>query len=45
MEGIKYVNLIDISSVLIEIRGLENSKLGVPVNNTHSYVPHGFLGR
>ena len=35
MEGIliiKYVNLIEISSVLIEIR--EVSKLGVPVNNT-----------
>ena len=33
MEGIKYANLIEISSVLIGIRGV--SKLGVPVlNNT-----------
>ena len=34
MEGIKYVNLIEISPVVIEIRGAENSKLVVPVNNT-----------
>ena len=34
MEGIKYVNLIEISPVVIEIRGAENSQLGVPVNNT-----------
>ena len=34
MEGIKYVNLIEISPVIIEIRGAENGKLAVPVNNT-----------
>ena len=34
MEGIKYVNLIDISSMVIEIRGIENGKLVVLVNNT-----------
>ena len=34
MEGIKYVNLIEISPVVIEIRGVENGKLAVPVNNT-----------
>ena len=36
MEGIKYVNLIriEISPVVIEIRGVENGELMVPVNNT-----------
>ena len=34
MEGIKYVNLIEIGSVVIEIRGAENDELAVPVNNT-----------
>ena len=34
MEGIKYVNLIEIGLVVIEIWGIENSKLPVPVNNT-----------
>ena len=34
MEGIKYVNLIEIDVVVIEIRGVENSELAVPVNNT-----------
>ena len=34
MEGIKYVNLIEIGLVVIEIRGAENGKLAVPVNNT-----------
>ena len=34
MEGIKYVNLIEISPVVIKIRGVENGKLAVPVNNT-----------
>ena len=38
MEGIKYVNLIEIGPVVIEIRGAENSKLAVPVNNT--FVRH-----
>ena len=34
MEGIKYVNLIEIGPVLIEIQGVENGELAVPVNNT-----------
>ena len=34
MEGIKYVNLIEISPVVIEIRGVENGELVVPLNNT-----------
>ena len=34
MEDIKYVNLIEISPVVIEIRGIENGKLAVPLNNT-----------
>ena len=34
MEGIKYVNVIEIGPVVIEIQGVENSKLAVPVNNT-----------
>ena len=34
MEGIKYVNLIEIGPVVIEIRGVENGELAVPANNT-----------
>ena len=34
MVGIKYVNLIEISSVVIEIQEVENGKLAVPVTNT-----------
>ena len=34
MEGIKYVNLIEIDPVVIEIQGVENGELAVPVNNT-----------
>ena len=34
MEGIKYVNLMEISPVVIEIQAIENSALAVPVNNT-----------
>ena len=34
MEGIKYVNLIEIGPVVIEIQGVENGELAVPVNNT-----------
>ena len=34
MKGIKYVNLIEINPVVIEIRGVENGDLVVPVNNT-----------
>ena len=44
MEGIKYVNLIEIGPVVIEISGAENGKLAVPVNNTLC-ESHGFLGR
>ena len=33
MEGIKYMNLIEIGLVVIEIRGVENGELAVPVNN------------
>ena len=34
MEAIKYVNLIEISPEVIEIRGVENRQLAIPVNNT-----------
>ena len=36
MEGIKYVNMIEIDLVVIEIQvvEIENGKLVVPVNNT-----------
>ena len=34
MEGIEYVNLIEIGPVSIEIRGAKNGELVVPVNNT-----------
>ena len=34
MEGIKYVNLMEIGPVVIGIRGVENGKLAIPVNNT-----------
>ena len=34
MEGVKYVNLIEIGPVVIEIRGVENGELAVSVNNT-----------
>ena len=34
MEGIKYKNLLEIGEVVIEIQGVENSDLAVPVNNT-----------
>ena len=33
MEGIKYVNLIEIDPVVIEIWSVENGNLVVPVNN------------
>ena len=38
MEGIKYVNLIEMCMVVIEIQRVENSKLVVSVNNT--FVRH-----
>ena len=34
MEGIKYVNLIEIGPVVIEIQRVENGELVVSVNNT-----------
>ena len=34
MEGMKYVNLIEIGPVVIEIRGTKNGELAVLVNNT-----------
>ena len=34
MEGIRYMNLVEIGPVVIEIWGVENGKLAVPVNNT-----------
>ena len=34
MEGIKYVNFIEIGPVVIEIQGAEYGELAVPVNNT-----------
>ena len=34
IKGIKYVNLIEISPVVIEIWGGENTDLAVAVNNT-----------
>ena len=34
MEGIKYVNLKEIGPVVIEIWGVENGDLAVPVNNS-----------
>ena len=34
MEGISYIRLIEIGPVVLEIRGVENVKLMVPVNNT-----------
>ena len=34
MEGIQYVNCIEISPVVVEIQGVENGDLEVPVNNT-----------
>ena len=44
MEGIKYVNLIEIGPAVTEIQGVENGELAVPVNNT-LVCSHGFLGR
>ena len=36
MEGIKYVNLIEISPMVIEIRGVENGDLVVPITHLHA---------
>ena len=33
-KGIKYVNLMEINLMIIEIQGVENGELAVPVNNT-----------
>ena len=34
IEGIKYINFIEIVSVVIEIQGVENGDFAVTVNNT-----------
>ena len=34
IEGIQYINVIEIGTVVIQIRGTKNSDLNVPVNNT-----------
>ena len=34
IDGIKYVNLIEIGPMVIEMRGAKNGELTVPVNNT-----------
>ena len=34
IEGINYMNLIEIDLLALEIRGVENGELVVPVNNT-----------
>ena len=34
MESIQYVNLIEINPVVVEILGVENDELAVPINNT-----------
>ena len=34
MEHIKYIDLIEIGPVIIEIQGVENGELVVPVDNT-----------
>ena len=41
MEGIKYVNLIEIGPVVIEIQEAEYGELAVPVNNTHICASQG----
>ena len=37
MEGIKFVNLIEISSVVTEIQGVEKGELAVPGNSILVY--------
>ena len=44
MEGIKYVSLIEIDPVVIEIRGVKNGELAVSVNNIATCASHSFLG-
>ena len=34
IDDVKYINLIEIGPVVIEIQGVRNGKLAVPVNNT-----------
>ena len=38
MEGIKYVNFIEISQVVIEVCEVKDGNLAVPINNT--FVHH-----
>ena len=37
IKGIKYIILVQISPVVLEIQGVENGNLVVPVNNTLEY--------
>ena len=43
--GQKYMNLIEIGPVVIEMQGVENGEFAVPVNNTLVGHAHSFLGR
>ena len=38
MKGVKYVNLIEISPVVVEISGVENGDLAVPVNTCSTHL-------
>ena len=40
----KYVDLVQIGSVVIEIRGVEMNDFAVPVRNIRTCVPLIFLG-
>ena len=37
MVGIKYVNLVQIGLVVIEIQGVDNGNLVIPVNHTLAF--------
>ena len=39
-----YMNLVKIDIVVIEIQGVKNGKLEVPVNSIRTCLSHGFLG-
>ena len=41
MKGIKYINLIEIGVVVIEIQGVENDELAVPVNKLVTITRNG----
>ena len=44
MESVKYMNLVNIDIVVIEIQGVKNGELEVLVNSIRTYSSHGFLG-